>query len=141
MILRAVVDTNVLVRALIRPQGSVGRVLEKLTDRNFTLLYSMPLLDELVDVLGRPHLRTKYHLSDEIVKDALRAILLFGEEVVPGRRIQACRDAKDDMVLEAAVNGGADVIVSTDDDLIVLSPFEGIPVLAPGEFLARLESR
>ena len=101
----------------------------------------MPLLDELIDVAGRRRLRNKYGLTDEGVGTALQAILLFGEEVVPSRRIAACRDPKDDMVLEAAVAGRADAIVSTDEDLIVLSPFEGIPVLGPAEFLARLESR
>ena len=141
MNLRAVVDTNVFVRALIRPQGSVGPLLHRLIDRRFTLLYSTPLLEELVDVLGRPRLRDKYRLRDEAVKTALQAILVLGEEVVPSRRIEVCRDSKDDMVLEAAVTGRADAIVSTDEDLIVLSPFEGIPVLGPAEFLARLESR
>lgn len=139
MSLRAVVDTNVLIRAIIRPHGSVGRLLEKLVDRDFTLLYSVPLLEELIDVLGRPRIRVKYHLTDEVLRDATMAILRFGEEVVPGRRIQTCRDPKDDMVLEAAVAGRADAIVSTDGDLIALSPFEGIPVLGPAEFLARLE--
>jgi uncharacterized protein len=140
MILRAVVDTNVLIRGLIRPQGSVGQLLKELTQRNFTLVYSMPLPEELVDVLGRPRFRTKYHVTDEVVQDAIRALLRFGEVVDPVRHIQACRDPKDDMVLEAAVAGRVDAILSTDGDLVVLSPFEGIPVLGPGEFLARLKN-
>ena len=50
--MRAVVDTNILVRALIMPQGTVGPVLHRLRRGDYTLLYSQSLLEELVDVHG-----------------------------------------------------------------------------------------
>lgn len=50
--------------------------------------------------------------------------------------IDACRDPDDDKFLELAVGGEADVIVSGDNDLTVLDPFRGIPILTPDEFLA-----
>jgi predicted nucleic acid-binding protein len=59
--------------------------------------------------------------------------------VVPNRRITVCRDPKDNKVLEGAVAGRADVIVSGDEDLLVLNPFEGIPIVGPAEFLAMLQ--
>jgi predicted nucleic acid-binding protein len=52
--------------------------------------------------------------------------------------VVACRDPKDDKFLAAALAGPAGCIVSGDEDLLVLSPFEGIPVLRPAEFVARL---
>ncbi len=42
-------------------------------------------------------------------------------------------------MLEAATAGRADVIVSGDEDLLVLNPFEGIPIVVPADFLAMLE--
>lgn len=63
-----------------------------------------------------------------------------GVEVTPTRAIRVCRDARDDMFLEAAVAGGADVIVSGDEDLLVLHPFEGIPIVRLGAFLAMLSA-
>ncbi|MFV1981484.1 MAG: putative toxin-antitoxin system toxin component, PIN family [Rhodothermia bacterium] len=51
--------------------------------------------------------------------------------------IQACRDPKDNKYLEAAVSGGAECIVSGDDDLLVLHPFRRIPILRPRAFLDR----
>ncbi|MBI4491680.1 MAG: putative toxin-antitoxin system toxin component, PIN family [Chloroflexi bacterium] len=137
--MRAVVDTNILVRAIIRPEGTVGPVVKRLRNRNYTLLYSKPLLAELVDVLSRPRIRDKYRLSHEDVGAALRVILRCGEAVAPDRSITACRDPKDNKVLEAATDGKADVIVSGDDDLLVLSPFEGIPIFGPAIFLAMLD--
>ena len=70
----------------------------------------------------------------------LSFILLHGEPVTPQRRIMACRDPKDDIVLEVAVTGRADFIVTGDNDLLVLHPFEGIPIIGPAEFLKALES-
>jgi hypothetical protein len=55
----------------------------------------------------------------------------YGERVVVERRITCCRDWKGAKFLEAAVAGQADVIVSGDDGRLVLSPFEGIPIVGP----------
>ena len=133
--MRAVVDTNILVRAVIRPQGTVGPVLLRLRQGAYTLLYAAPLLEELVDVLGRPRIRDKYGLADGDIQTVVGLILLRGEGVVPEGRITACRDPRDDKFLEVAVAGKADVIVSGDKDLLVLDPFAGIPIVSPRDFL------
>lgn len=138
--MRAVVDTNILVRALIKPNGTVGPVLSLLRDGRYVLLYSEQLLEELVDVLARPRLRNKYPLSDETVEAMLQLILLRGEKVRPQRKIRLCRDPKDDMFLEVAMAGQAAIIVSGDEDLLTLNPFESIPIVPPRDFLARLAS-
>jgi len=139
-VIRAVVDTNIFIRALIKPQGSVGPVLTRLRDGDYTLLYADPLLDELVAKLALPRIREKYHLNDEAVETVLALILLRGEPITPQRRITACRDPKDNIVLEVAVDGQADFIVTGDNDLLVLHPFEGIPIVGPARFLQALES-
>lgn len=138
--MRAVVDTNILVRALIRPQGTVGPVLRRLREGQYRLLYSESLLAELVDVLGRPRIRGKYGIGADDVATVLTLIDLRGELVVPKRSITVCRDPKDNQVLEAATDGRADVIVTGDDDLLVLNPFEGIPIVMPAVFLALLDT-
>ncbi len=136
----AVVDTNIFIRALIKPQGSVGPVLTRLRDGDYILLYAELLLDELLAKFALPRIRAKYHLSDEDVETVLALILLRGEPITPNRRITACRDPKDNIVLEVAVAGQADFIVTGDNDLLVLHPFEGIPIVGPSEFLEALES-
>lgn len=133
--MRVVVDTNILVRALIQPTGSVGPVLRRLRDGAYTLLYSESLLEELVDVLNRPHLRGKYHLDEEDIKTLLALILFRGVEVEPNAQVRACRDPRDDQFLEVAAAGEADVIVSGDEDLLTLHPWRGIPIVTPARFL------
>lgn len=135
--MRAVVDTNILLRAVIKPAGSVSPMLVQLPRGTYTLVYTDDLLAELIDVLERPRIR-RYPTVVEHGPEAVASILRFGERALVVRRIVACRDSKDDKVLEAAVAGHADVIVSGDDDLLVLSPFEGIPIVGPAAFLAML---
>lgn len=137
--IRAVVDTNILVRAVIKPADSVGPVLQRLRRREYTLLISRATLDELADVLYRPRLRTKYQLSNRVLRATIRLIVLRSELIRPDRRIVACRDPRDNMFLEVAVSGRAQVIVSGDEDLLTLNPFERIPIVTPARFLARLD--
>ena len=138
--MRVVVDTNVLVRAVMRPHGTVGPVLLRLRHGDYTLLYAQALLEELLDVLNRPRIRHKYGLTEEDIETVVGLILLRGEAVVPEQRISACRDPKDDKFLEVAVAGKADVIVSGDKDLLALHPFAGIPILPPAAFLRMLDA-
>jgi|SRR5271157_436731 len=135
--MRAVVDTGVLVSALIRRQGTTGEVLRALRDGRFTAVYSTDILVEIINVLGRPTLRAKYHLEPDDIAAIINLIRLRGELVMPSCKVTACRDPKDDKFLEAALAGNADCVVSGDADLLELTPFEDILILRPAEFLAR----
>ena len=117
----------------------MGPVLLRLRQGEYTLLYALPLLEELVDVLNRPRIREKYQLTDQDIQTTVSLILLRGEAVATNEQITACRDPKDDKFLEVAVAGEADVIVSGDQDLLVLHPFSGIPIVQPATFLHMLD--
>ncbi len=137
--MRVVLDTNVLVGGLIRPNGRLGPILRRLRDGDYTILYAASSLEELVSVLMRPRIRDKYGVTDGDIEAVLALILVRGEVVSVERRIAACRDPKDDLFLEIGVAGHADAIVSGDRDLLVLHPFEGIPVITPAELLQCLD--
>jgi len=136
--MRAVIDTNILVRAMLKPGGSVGPVVDLLRDGRYVFLYSEATLNELIDVLGRPRMVNKYGLTAAEVDALCALVVLRGELILPGPAITACRDPKDNKFLEIAVAGRADVIVSGDEDLEVLNPFKGIPVISPAELLRLL---
>lgn len=135
----AVVDTNILVRAVIKPTGSVGPVLKRLRDKDYLLIYSEPLLSEFVDVINRPRIRDKYHITPEDISTVVALLILRGREIRSVERIEICRDPKDNMVLEAAIAGEAQVIVSGDEDLLTLDPFRGISIVSPSKFLEMLD--
>lgn len=136
--MRAVIDTGVLVSALISRRGAPAAVLGALADGRFSAIYTTELIVELVDVLGRPRMHDKYGVRSDDIAALIQLIRLRGELVIPTQTVVACRDPKDDKFLTAALAGPADWIISGDMDLLVLSPFEGIPILRPAEFVARL---
>jgi putative PIN family toxin of toxin-antitoxin system len=139
--MRVVIDTGVLVSALIQKHGTPGRVLKYLRDGNFSIIYSKPLQLELVEVLNRPIFRQKYHIQPSDIMALIRLTHLRGELVIPQQTIDACRDPKDYKFLEAALTGQAEVIVSGDEDLLGLNPFRGISIITPAEFVRLFEKK
>lgn len=140
MMLRVVVDTNVLVSAVILPSSRTGGVILHLRRGKFTPLYCIEMLEELAGVLTRPRIRDKYHVTDADIRAIIDLILLKGELIRPADRITESRDPKDDIFLSVAVAGQADFIVSGDDDLLSLNPFRGIPIISPTTFVGMVES-
>jgi putative PIN family toxin of toxin-antitoxin system len=135
---RAVVDTNILIRALIKPRGTVGPILTQLAAGAYTLVYSRPLLDELVEKLALPRIRDKYGLDHQAIETTLALLALRGEWVRPTRVVKVCRDPDDNALLEAALAGSAEYIVSGDQDLLVLRRFETVRIVSPRVFLAEV---
>ena len=97
-------------------------------------MISTPVLLELAEVLARDKLN-KY-LSEQERMRFLVALLKECELIRITEQIQDCRDPNDNKLLELAVCGNADVLVTGDDDLLVLNPFRGIAVLTPRDFLS-----
>lgn len=112
----AVIDTSVWVAAALNRSGPPGQILAALERGQFSLVTSVPLVDELADVLSRPRLVRRYGLARDRAEEVLR-ILREGRLVDVHGTVRVCRDPNDDMVIETAINGGADVLVSRDDDL------------------------
>jgi putative PIN family toxin of toxin-antitoxin system len=116
--------------------GTVGPVLQRLRDGDFTAVYSEPLLDEMLAKLALPRIRRKYSVTDDDVLSLLALLAVRGELVAPQRRVKVCRDPNDDMVIEAAIEAGAAWIVTGDGDLLTLERFEKVRIVTPRTFLA-----
>ena len=138
--MRAVIDTNILIRSLIKPHGTVGPIIPRWRDGDCALVYSAPLVDELVAKLSLPRIRVKYHVGVEEVEALVALIVLRGERVTPTRKVKLCRDPKDDMFIEAALAGEAQYVVTGDDDLLTLKKFETVRFVTPRVFLANLSA-
>ena len=129
---RWVVDTNVLISRLLAPRGVAAQAVDHALARGI-LLVSEETLDELAMELGRP--KFDPYVSRD---DRRRFIALLGgvSRIVPiSRRVQACRDPKDDKFLDVALSGGARAIITGDQDLLALHPFHDIHIVAPTTFL------
>ena len=135
----AVLDTNVLVSALVAPGGPPAQILDAWLEEGFTLVTSLYLVEELAHVLTYPRIAKRLRL-DEAELAAVLADLLSRAQVVPGQLSLpgVTRDPKDDAVVACAVEGEAGYIVSGDQDLLTLGEFRGIRIVTPREYLGIL---
>jgi putative PIN family toxin of toxin-antitoxin system len=134
--MRVVVDTNVLVSAVLKDQSLPALGVHTAVRRG-VLLKSHATEQQLLAVVARPRLAP---LIAPAARAWLKGVLDLAELVPIIERIVACRDATDDKFLELAVNGRADLILSGDGDLLTLHPFRGIPILAPATFVQAARS-
>ncbi len=138
--MRVVLDTATLVAAIRSDAGASRRLLVAALERRFILLASVPLLIEYQAVMTRPEHLAASGLSSGNVETVLDAVASIAEPVrLAFLWRPTLRDADDDMVLEAAVNGQADAIVTFNRrDFEPAYKRFGIEVLSPGETLERL---
>lgn len=137
---RAVIDTNIFIRTIIKPLGSVAPIIVRIREGKFELIYSQWLLDELKEKLEARRIKDRYKLSDKQIQELIETITGFGKEVEPTRTVTVCRDVDDNHVIEAALEGNADYVVTGDNDLLSLKQFENIRFIQPKEFLEILDA-
>jgi putative PIN family toxin of toxin-antitoxin system len=129
--MRVVVDTGVLISAALKAEAIPSREVYQV-EQGGVLLKSHETEAELMAVVARPYLA---RLIAPAARERLAHLMAVAELVAISERFAACRDPKDDKFLELAVNGRADLIVTGDNDLLVLDPFRGIPIVTPAIFL------
>lgn len=99
------------------------------------ILASEATLEELADVLSRPKFDRYLTVSER--QQFLRLFMRIAQWVPILHPVQACRDPRDDKFLALAVNGEAGVIITADQDLLVLDPFRDVRILEPAAYLAQ----
>jgi uncharacterized protein len=131
---RFVLDTNVLISALLF-KTSVPFLAIELAEKQGIILYSEATLNELEQVLNRKKFNKYLSLEDRQL--FLLKFISSSQLVSITENITVCRDEKDNKFLELAVSGNANVIVTGDLDLLVLSPFQAVEILTPDMFIDR----
>lgn len=129
---RVVLDTNTLVSGVLLRDSVPGKAVRKAVTEDLMLM-SEDSLYELADVLSRN--KFDRYISVEDREEFVRLVLRVVEMVPIVRAVHECRDEADNRILEVAINGAAELIVSGDSDLLMLTPFRGIPVLKPGDYV------
>lgn len=129
--MRIVLDTNVIVSAVVFG-GVPRRVFETCVAGRNRLVLSPEILEEAVAVLGG----RKFRFPDEFLRSLREELEAISEIVSPPRRLRVVRrDPDDDRILECALAGRAERIVTGDRHLLELKSYEGIPILTPAVFL------
>lgn len=123
--LRVVLDTNVLVSAIISDAKS-RELLRRGIANQFFIITSDLILKELVNVLNRP----KFKTSEDEINRIISAFIESAEIVSIKSKFMAVeKDPKDNIIIETAYDGNADLIVSGDSHLLTLKSFRGIKIM------------
>ena len=125
-------DTNVLISALLIPASKPREALD-VALRTGTVLASVPLISELHDVLTRKDFSR--YIEEQDILTFMAALSQETEFIEVRTTLNACRDRKDNMLLELAVGGQATHLITGDADLLTMNPFRGIQIVTPGAFL------
>jgi putative PIN family toxin of toxin-antitoxin system len=136
---RIVIDTNIVLSGLLWRGPPYLLLTQVAQNTGMQLFSSQALLEELADVLTRASLTKRLnqiHLTaHSVLADYVRAVTVLQPSPLPQ---PICRDPDDDEVLALALLAQADVIVSGDNDLLVLQSFEGIPIITAPQALQRI---
>lgn len=133
--MRVVIDTNVLLAGLFW-HGPPHAVLEHVRSGKLTMISSPVLLDELAEVITRPKFDAILARINSTREDALFEIQQLAEVLDPPPLPQpVCRDPDDDHVLALALAAKVDMIITGDEDLLVLQQFNAIPIASPASAL------
>ena len=131
--IRAVFDTNVFLSAIVFG-GNPERAFLLTRERRIRLLVSPAILMEMASIL-----REKFGWGERDAADAVKTIGRAAELIKPSTTVSVLKDEGDNRILECAVKGHADVIISGDHHLLDLKKYGGIAILRPAEFLDQYE--
>jgi putative PIN family toxin of toxin-antitoxin system len=134
-LLRAVLDANVYISAVIHPAGTPGRLIERfLRDANFEIVLSPAIVNEVLRAMAYPKLRkllpgadTQLWFEDIVVL----ADLVAGAQQLSG----VCEDPDDDKHVAAALEGRAAYVVTGDRAFLSLKEHAGVEIVTPRAFL------
>lgn len=126
--MKLVIDTVVIVRAFIRRDSHSGQLLDQHREL-YELFDSVAILAEYLDVTERPTIHRKHVAAANQQREERRQRLSDVSIVSPDTIPAVCRDPGNDKFL-AALEAGADYVVSEDRDLLDLNKYEGLPIVS-----------
>src|SRR3989344_2981588 len=130
---KVVLDTNIFVSALVFV-GKPEKVYRLVLKRKIITYISLPIITEIIEVLTK-----KFNFNQIKLQQIERKIKKFFIVVNPSKVIDKVRDPDDNRVLEAAVEGNCDFIITGDKDLLDLGKFKKIKILTAEEFLLAIQ--
>jgi putative PIN family toxin of toxin-antitoxin system len=137
--MKVVVDANIIISRILVPTGIPAQVIEY-RKKTIELLTSEPILAECRRVMRYKRLRARHHLTDDEIDLAIDSFREIADVVEGVMKLDVItKDPDDNKIVECAVVGGADYIVSGDAHLLNVGEYEGISILSPSSFLLLLK--
>ena len=139
--IRAVLDANVIVSAVLTPAGIPAQIMDAWRDERFALLVSPAILEEIGRVLKYPKIARLHRWPRARVEEFVAEFGYLGIMTPGDLRLNIVRnDPADNRYLECAAEGAAEYLVSGDRDLLDVGEHGGVPIVTPKAFLAVLRA-
>ncbi|HEY7467657.1 MAG TPA: putative toxin-antitoxin system toxin component, PIN family [Dehalococcoidia bacterium] len=138
--MNVVLDTNIVIGAAITPKGPPGRIIEAWRASAFVLIVSPPMLVEIQRAFEYPRVKRYLAWNGTQVAEFLQLLLQTAILVEPGEALEVVSDTDDNRILEAAVAGDAEYLVTNDDALLQLKTYDGIEIVTAARFTSILAS-
>ena len=141
-ILKAVIDTSVMVSVAFAKEGIAKKLRDLIADSAFVLVTSKAILKELYEVLHYPHIIKRFKPSEEDIDEFVGMIIENSVITKGAYSIEGiAEDPKDDMFIACALEGNADYIVSRDLHLRNIKHFHGIQIIDATTFIKKVEAK
>ncbi len=136
--MKVTVDTNILVSATFW-NGDSHKIIEFVENKKLILILSQAILKEYAKVLQYEEIQEKIQKKNLVMKHTVLKIAQLSMIVDPKKKVKVVKDdPDDDAILECALEGNVNYIISQDKHLLNLGEFEGIKIVKPREFLNRI---
>lgn len=139
-----VADANVLIRALIKSQGSDAQIFRWGVDKKINLCFSLTMIREIKKVASYPRIKKKYEIAAEQEEIFFKNLLMFGNLVIPQVQVSICRDKMNNEILSVAATLAQNHrvwLVTGDKDILVLKgKIPGVEILTAGKFVASIKN-
>jgi uncharacterized protein len=133
---RVVLDTNAVISRHIAFRGTIARIFRLWDQRAFDLVVSNEVIAEYARVLQEPAIEAVHGMSDEELALVMAGFATLGVRVTPFERLDVvAADVTDNRIIECAVAGEADYIVTGDKHLMALGSYRGIQIITPAIFV------
>jgi putative PIN family toxin of toxin-antitoxin system len=143
--IRVVLDTNLLVSAILSPAGPPAQILKLGIENAITLIFSPAIIAETRRVLLYPKLVKlfqKRQVSVEKIEEFLKKLIRISVMVPGALEVTiVTEDPSDNKIIACALDGRADFLISGDTHLLKLQRYQGVEIISPMDFLATLAPR
>jgi uncharacterized protein len=133
--MKITIDTNVLISGSLW-KGASDKILEKVENKEIELILSKNIIEEFSEVLNYDEIKNKIRDKGLEIRRTVEKIVSISNTIEPLEKLKIItEDSDDNMVLECAVEGKVDFIITQDKHLLKLREFQEIKIITPEEFL------
>jgi len=133
--MRVTVDTNILISATFW-YGASEKIIGMAEKKQIELILSKDIIEEYAEVLQYDEIKDKIKDKDLEMKFSVQKIVSISKIVIPEEKLFVVKnDPDDNKILECALKGNVDYIITQDEHLLKIKEFRNIPIIKPEELL------